>query len=444
MMHDKLLRRLRLLMLLLNLALILYYSLVPLATTSRICRNFAAHDFLAAVGRIPPPPWQMAVWALAFYLPLAALILWKDQLALDRPNTRMALCVAEVLLCMAEVVSLDFYYRGITLMVLADLVYTVQGKRFRLGIITVLTALYAAADYEIAAVLLPGVPFRQYLEYYEAGVKSWLGGMESLMISFHILLFIVFMVLLFTGQKEETARIRQLNEQLNESYRQLREYAVKTERMTELRERNRLAREIHDTLGHTLTGIIMTTDASMVLMEAAPQEAKKQMQLANEVAREGLNDVRRSIEALRPDALESKDFAQALEEMIEKFRRTTSAEVNYEQHAGELGFAQDEEDAVYRIIQESLTNAVRHGKATRIDVRLMRKGDVLTVDVRDNGCGLQPDAEEGFGLRHMRERIDLLHGILQFGNRPEEESSTGFYLTATLPLRTQVQRGEIP
>lgn len=435
--QNKLLRRLRALMLGLNLVLILYYALLRYVTPLRICRTFAAHDFLAAAGRIQDPPWMMLLWSLLLYGPLVALILWKDRLPLERRWTRMAFCVAEVMLCIGEVVSLDFYYRGLILMVLADLVYAVQGRRFRIGIIAVLIPVYALSDYEIAKELFSGIPFQQYLTYYEAGIRSWLGGMESLMLSYHTLLFIVFMVLLFTQQKAEKDRIQQLNDQLHESNRKLQEYALKTERMTELRERNRLAREIHDTLGHTLTGIIMTTDAGLVLMDAAPQEAKKQIRLANEVARDGLNDVRRSIEALRPDALEQQEFAQALDGMIDKFRRTTSATVNVTQQAGPLCFAADEEDTIYRVVQESLTNAVRHGKATRIDLRFSRNGDVLTIDVRDNGIGLQPDAEEGFGLRHMRERIDLLHGILQFGNRPAEESPTGFYLTVTLPLRAQ-------
>lgn len=435
--QNKLLRRLRALMLGLNLALILYYALLRYVTPLRICRTFAAHDFLAAAGQIQDPPWMMLLWSLLLYGPLVALILWKDRLPLERRGTRMAICVAEVMLCIGEVVSLDFYYRGLVLMVLADLVYAVQGRRFRVGIIAVLIPVYALSDYEIAKELFSGIPFRQYLTYYEAGIRSWLGGVESLMLSYHTLLFIVFMVLLFTQQKAEKDRIQQLNDQLHESNRKLQEYALKTERMTELQERNRLAREIHDTLGHTLTGIIMTTDAGLVLMDAAPQEAKKQLRLANEVARDGLNDVRRSIEALRPDALEQQEFAQALDGMIDKFRRTTSAQVNVAQQAGPLCFAADEEDTIYRVVQESLTNAVRHGKATRIDLRFSRSGDVLTIDVRDNGIGLQPDAEEGFGLRHMRERIDLLHGILQFGNRPEEESPTGFYLTVTLPLRAQ-------
>lgn len=434
--HNLLLHRLRGLMLALNLALVLYYSLARMVTTHRICQTFAAYSFLTAAGQVPSPPGRMVAVSMLLYLPLAVLVLDKERLARGQQRRRIALCLAEMLLCTAEVVSLHFYYRVLILMVLADLVYTVQSQRFRLGIIAVLAVLYAAADYEVASSLFPRVPFRLYLSYYEEGVRGWLIGAESIMLSLHILLFIVFMVLLFTGQKRETARIRQLHEQLNESYRQLQDYAEKTEHLAELRERNRLAREIHDTLGHTLTGIIMTTDASLVLMDTAPQEAKKQMRLANEVARDGLNDVRRSIRALRPDTPETRDLAEALESMLERFCLTSSAQVNYRQRAGELHFASDEENTIYRVIQESLTNAVRHGKASRIDVTLERQDGILVIDVRDNGIGLQPEAEEGFGLRHIRERIDMLHGTLRFGSRPEGEPG-GFYLTATLPLRAQ-------
>ena len=103
----------------------------------------------------------------------------------------------------------------------------------------------------------------------------------------NILLFVLFMILLFNGQKAENARIRKLNEQLNQANDQLRDYAVNMERMTEIRERNRLAREIHDTLGHTLTGIIMGADAGLALFDAAPAESKKRIEVVAQSARDG-------------------------------------------------------------------------------------------------------------------------------------------------------------
>ena len=251
------------------------------------------------------------------------------------------------------------------------------------------------------------------------------------------------MILLFTGQKAENSRIRKLNQQLNQANDRLRDYTFELERMTEVRERNRLAREIHDTLGHTLTGIIMGSDAGLALFDAAPEEAKKRIQVVAQAARDGLNDVRRSIKALRPDALENTSLAEALETMISNFKAATSAEVFYDQQAGPLVFAQDEEDTLYRVLQESMTNAVRHGHATEIRIHITRRDNLLTIDVRDNGCGCGDEAKEGFGLRHMRERLELLGGSLTFGNREvlEEDGERGFYIVVSLPIREREEEG---
>ena len=134
--------------------------------------------------------------------------------------------------------------------------------------------LYAFGQYEIVFSATGQIPFSAYLNYYSQSVRSWFAGMESVLVSFNVLLFVLYMILLFTGQKAENVRIRRLNEQLHDANEQLRDYALKLERMTELRERNRLAREIHDTLGHTLTGIIMGADAVPSVAEALKSAAR--------------------------------------------------------------------------------------------------------------------------------------------------------------------------
>lgn len=156
-----------------------------------------------------------------------------------------------------------------------------------------------------------------------------------------------------------------------------------------------------------------------------------------QAARDGLNDVRRSIKALRPDALENTSLAEALETLITNFKAATSAEVFYDQQAGPLAFAQDEEDTLYRCVQESMTNAVRHGHATEIHIRMTRRDNLLTIDARDNGLGGGEEVQEGFGLRHMRERLELLGGSLTFGNRAEldGDGERGFYIVVSLPIR---------
>ncbi len=351
---------------------------------------------------------------------------------IDSLEPRLFLCVVEIILCIGITVSLDFYYSGVALLVLADLVHYMRNSIYRLCFMVALIFLYAFGQYEIVFSATGQIPFSAYLSYYSQPVRSYFAGLESVLVPCNVLLFVLYMILLFTGQK---ARIRRLNEQLHDANEQMRDYALKMERMTELRERNRLAREIHDTLGHTLTGIIMGTDAGLALFDTAPEETKKRMEAVAQSARDGLNDVRRSIKALRPDALEKAGLAEALETMIQNFQESTSVQVCYEQLAGPLIFAQDEEDTLYRVMQEGMTNAVRHGHAMEIQIRLTRRDDLLTMDIRDDGLGCEK-VEAGFGLRHMKERLDLLGGSLTWGNREEiETGQRGFYLIVSLPVR---------
>ena len=422
----------------LNFSILAFYSLICTATTVRICESLGAHDFLNSVRQIPQYPWQMPLESLSLFALLCGVSYLKRMRPIERFSHRVAIFAVEVVLCAGIIASVNFYYNGVALLVLADLVHHIRSNKMRLGIIVILSLMFAFGRYEIVAQFTGGIPFGAYLDFYNPMTQSWFTGLESLMVCLNILLFVLYMILLFTSQKDENERIRRLNEQLNQANDQLRDYAVNMERMTQMRERNRLAREIHDTLGHTLTGIIMGADAGLALFEVAPEESKKRIQVVAQSARDGLTDVRRSIKALRPDALERANLAEALEGLVENFRLTTSARIEYFQEAQALKLDSDEEDALYRVVQEGLTNAVRHGRADRIEIRITRSGDMVDVSVRDNGTGCARP-EEGFGLRHMRERLQMLGGTLSFGNldRDAEDGYTGFFIRVCLPVRNR-------
>lgn len=425
-------------MFVLNFTILAFYSLICMTTTLRICDTLGAHDFLNTVRQIPRFPWQMPVQSLSLYALLCSLSFFKFYQPTEFFPLRVVICVTEIALCAGIIASLNFYYGGVALLVLADLVYYIRNKKMRLMFIVILSLMFAFGRYEIVEQFTDGIPFSAYLSYYNPVIRSSFTGMESLMVCLNILLFVLYMILLFTGQKEENVRIRKLNDQLNQANDQLRDYAINMERMTEMRERNRLAREIHDTLGHTLTAIIMCADAGLTLFDVAPEESKKRFQIVAQSARNGLTDVRRSIKALRADALEHSSLEQALEGLVENFRLTTSAQIDYSQEAGELKLDTDEEDALYRVVQEGMTNAVRHGKADRIEIRITRAGNTVSVSVRDNGTGSK-SPEEGFGLRHMRERLEMLGGTLAYGNleREAEDGYTGFFITVCLTVRNR-------
>jgi len=435
---ERTLKNIASVMFVLNFTILAFYSLICVTTTFRICDSLGAQEFLNSVRQIPQYPWQMPVQSLSLYALLCGVSYFKVFRPIEYFPLRVLICATEIALCAGIFASVNFYYSGVALLVLADLVHYIRNNKMRLCIIVILSLMFAFGRYEIVEQFTNGIAFGAYLDYYSPVIRSWFTGLESLMVCLNILLFVLYMILLFTSQKDENARIRKLNEQLNQANDQLRDYAINMERMTQMRERNRLAREIHDTLGHTLTGIIMGADAGLALFDVAPEESKKRIQVVAQTARNGLTDVRRSIKALRPDALEHYSLAQALEGLVENFRLTTSAQIAYFQEAEELKLDTDEEDALYRVVQEGLTNSVRHGRADRIEIRIARNGNMVTVHVRDNGTGCG-ELEEGFGLRHMRERLEMLGGTLAYGNleKNAEDGYTGFFITVCLTVRNR-------
>ena len=126
--------------------------------------------------------------------------------------------------------------------------------------------------------------------------------------------------------------------------------------------------------------------------------------------------------ALRPDALERMQLTDAVAKLCAEMQTTSQAEITLDLQTEDLRLSPDEEDAVYRIVQESITNAIRHGHATAVRVRIAAEERRLGITVTDK-------IEPGFGLRHMRERLRLLNGTLKV------KSEKGFELHAEIPLR---------
>ena len=163
---------------------------------------------------------------------------------------------------------------------------------------------------------------------------------------------------------------------------------MEAERNAETRERNRLAREIHDTLGHALTGIVAGIDACITMLDYSPEATRSQLEKVGTVARQGITDVRRSVSKLRPDALEKLPLEEALRTMLDNMASASGVNISFENQVRPLKFHEDEEEAVYRVIQEASTNAIRHGHAARISICIAKKDQWLTVQVKDNGCGI--------------------------------------------------------
>jgi signal transduction histidine kinase len=194
-------------------------------------------------------------------------------------------------------------------------------------------------------------------------------------------------------------------------------------------ERKRLARELHDETGQALTSIIL---GLRTVEEAASDDDRREAIAAlRKQVLSTLNDVRRLAVELRPQALDDFGLVPTLERLSETFAEKSGIVVHFEAQLGEHRLSPETETALYRIVQEALTNVAKHAEARNVSVLLTRKdGSVLAV-VEDDGRGLAPGAEtgEGLGLVGMRERVSLLGGRLVL----ESAGAVGTTLVAEVP-----------
>jgi signal transduction histidine kinase len=185
-------------------------------------------------------------------------------------------------------------------------------------------------------------------------------------------------------------------------------------------ERQRLARELHDETGQALTSILLGLKA---IEEAGNgQDVRKSVLELRELVVGTLQDVRRLAVELRPKALDDFGLVAALQRLAETFAEQTGIRVHIEAALGDARLAGETETAVYRIVQEALTNVIKHAQADTVSVVLTRKGDRVVAVIEDDGRGFDPGdtSDERLGLLGMRERIELVDGRLSVESRPSE------------------------
>ena len=225
-------------------------------------------------------------------------------------------------------------------------------------------------------------------------------------------------------QKERAERLlHQLEESnagLEEAHRQLQSYANEIEELTIVRERTRMAREIHDTLGHYLSILTIQLETISKLQERDPARAAAEIAEARRVASQSMQEVRNAVAALRPTSIATLSLTQAITQLGSEFELSgAEIELTLDLETQLPLLSPDLQVALYRTLQESLTNVRKHAHASKVLVRLRYENDLLELVVLDNGSGgSSTDVDEqqgGFGLIGLRERIELLGGQVTYG-----------------------------
>lgn len=214
-------------------------------------------------------------------------------------------------------------------------------------------------------------------------------------------------------------RLRLSEEKLKKANKDLEMYASSIEELTLLRERNRLSREIHDSVGHALSAIVVQLGAVERTVEKDPQASKEIIKALRKFTQNSLNEVRMSVRKIKPKEFEDYEGILMIEELVKNFEKITGVDVRLSFTKKKWPLSSDQSFILYRIIQEFLSNSIRHGKATLIEIFMSFNNYKVTVTLKDNGVGAE-NVIEGMGLKNMRERITEIGGNFDYITKSKE------------------------
>ena len=223
--------------------------------------------------------------------------------------------------------------------------------------------------------------------------------------------------------EEREVRLQMAYQDLNRAYEGLEEMAT-------LKERNRIAREIHDTVGHTLTTVIVEMEAGRMLADREPADARNRYEMAQAQAVKALDEMRYSVRMLS-DKSHQQDLSKIIEEILHTTMNHTGVKIKYE-----IDVPNCTEDRLNqllaRALKEGISNSIRHGKSTAFFVKLWKDNGQIRMLIQDNGTGCHP-IEMGFGLTSMQQGIKQAGGWVKFSSEPQE----GFEISISLPFKEQ-------
>lgn len=227
-------------------------------------------------------------------------------------------------------------------------------------------------------------------------------------------------------------KIGVLYEELEESHRALREYAKQVEMLTAVRERNHIAREIHDTVGHSMTALLVQLQAARKMQERDLEQSRAILVSCEEVARAALQQVRLSVQAIREEEAQQVTLLDSLRQLLGDFSKLTGLETQLQVQGHLHNVPETLKPTIYRVVQESLTNAKRHGDATTAVVTVRGAERDVRLTISDNGTGTA-EVVPGFGLINLRERVMELGGTVLFAS----QQGSGFRTEVCFPLQGQ-------
>lgn len=251
---------------------------------------------------------------------------------------------------------------------------------------------------------------------------------ESLLAYFATLLLLY----LFRGISLERAKGQLLHAELMDAHAKLKEITI-------VKERTRIAQEMHDSIGHSLIALRMHLEFAENMIDANPQKAREVLTKAHDYSQKSIKELRKAVAVLKDQSVNSQiELEELLNDMIESLQTSGNLTftLHFDRHVESSN--QDMKNCIYNTVRESVTNGLKHGKAEQFLIEINKTGDRIHVVVEDNGIGCG-QIKKSNGLQGIEERIDLLNGKVSFSS----EKGRGFKLLAEIPIRYRINEKKL-
>ena len=413
-----------------NLVAIVYNASIYLFATNYVAAKGFSHSLLERLDAIPGSPSLIFWVSISLYACLLLVMYYRER----HPNQLSVYdkaTIIEILLMLVIFSVLHSSYNGLILLVFADIFYgskefnASKDKKYWFSFIILSFGMLLLSNYDLMSLFIKLPSLDTYIRFYPESVRLLLLFGKNFLYSLNIVVFMISLLFYILSAITERHRIEEELRMASQANRELNSYLALSEKIAEDRERKRIAREIHDTLGHALTGISAGIDAVKVLVDIDTNRAKEQLNNVSVVVRDGIRDVRGSLNKMRPGALENNTLKEALIKIIREYEAISNLEIHLRYEWDNIDLDIAKEDIVFRVIQESITNSVRHGHAKTIWIELLEE-ESYVMTIQDDGIGFD-ELHYGYGLKQMQERLMIIGGSVRFENRD------GFYTYIEIP-----------
>ena len=414
-----------------NLFAIVYNASIYLFVTNYVAAKGFSHSLLERLDAIPGSPSLIFWVSISLYACLLLVMYYRER----HPNQLSVYdkaTIIEILLMLVIFSVLHSSYNGLILLVFADIFYgskefnASKDKKYWFSFIILSFGMLLLSNYDLMSLFIKLPSLDTYIRFYPESVRLLLLFGKNFLYSLNIVVFMISLLFYILSAITERHRIEEELRMASQANRELNSYLALSEKIAEDRERKRIAREIHDTLGHALTGISAGIDAVKVLVDIDTNRAKEQLNNVSVVVRDGIRDVRGSLNKMRPGALENNTLKEALIKIIREYEAISNLEIHLLYKWDNIDLDIAKEDIVFRVIQESITNSVRHGHAKTIWIELLEEEEAYVMTIQDDGVGFD-ELHYGYGLKQMQERLMIIGGSVRFENRD------GFYTHIEIP-----------